>query len=792
MIQGIDVSKYQGVIDWHAVTPKIGFAFVRSTMDDALVDPKLDRNRKALADAGVIRGYYHFAHPDKPAAVQAKHACDTLGALSAGELDLVLDLEWTHRGETPTSWSPDDTKLMQTWTREFVSAVQSACPGRNVVIYTRFNFWSQYLGGMAPPAGCPLWIAEYRQTSTPPADPSEWEAWALARPPKSSAPWPTWAFWQFSSKALLPGIGGGVDANLFQGTMDDLRRLAHLAPQAPVSGPTADALCRLMLSQAGDPYVFGYEVRLDDPNPPAFDCSEVLEWAAAQLHVMPKMPDGSWNQATHIRDHGLLLPVDTAIGTRGAVLFKFSSSPFEGTRPSMAHVAVSLGDGRTIEAKPSGVGVYPAIGRGFTHAGRVPGIDYSGNPQGGAIQRGDKGPEVRAWQLALLAFRSAILPKFGADGDFGAETEEATKTFQSAMGLPPTGVVGPEAREAMQRVLSASRTGAPRTPRGARPERIHNVHFEATTGTPREAPLSHTFSLGGLEITIRLSPEAHEKISSPGPVARSPVGDEQRPVAEDESALALPPRRADASGGKALFERAGKLSLAARETLFQDQILAGNVPSFARALLPIRLTAPGGALAGVILVTPDYLAVGSDEDFVRVPITPITAQRIADELGCLLPTKKIATDVFAAGRAQVAIPYSRDREAPATFVRHDADIEAARKTRGDPLGLLLTGHKKDIVVTNRLCHYPHKLAIFGFYQANRKPWQDMNTKSRLPLAHHDLYVDYSHGVRLVHGMMRVGTAQLRVADVLRDPALAPLVSEEGVIFAPRYEIRSIG
>ncbi|MFO0593458.1 MAG: GH25 family lysozyme [Polyangiaceae bacterium] len=791
MIQGIDVSKYQGVIDWHAVAPKIGFAFVRSTMDEALVDPKLDRNRKALADAGMIRGYYHFAHPEKPAAVQAKHACDTLGPLSAGELDLVLDLEWTHRGETPASWSPDDTKLMQAWTREFVAAVQSACPGRNVVIYTRFNFWSQYLGGMAPPAGCPLWIAEYRQTSTPPADPTTWEAWALARPPKSSAPWPAWAFWQFSSKALLPGIGGGVDANLFQGTMDDLRRLAHLAPEAPVRGPTADALCRLMLSQAGDPYVFGYEVRLDDPNPSAFDCSEILEWAAAQLHITPKMPDGSWSQATHIRDHGLLLPVDTAIGTRGAVLFKFSSSPFEGTRPSTAHVAVSLGDGRTIEARPGGVGVYPAIGRGFTHAGRVPGLDYSGNPQGGAIDRGDKGPEVRAWQLHLLAFRPTILPKFGADGDFGAETEEATKTFQSAMGLPPTGIVGPETREAMQRVLSMSPSGTPRTPRGTPSDGMHDVHMEALE-PGRKAPLVHTFSLGGFAITVRLSPEGLEKLGSLPPGVRALEAGEPRPSDADESALPLPPRRADAPGGKALFERAGKLSLAAREALFHDQILAGNVPSFARAWWPVRVTAPGGALVGVILVTPDYLAVGSDEDFVRVPLTPITAQRIADDLGCLLPTKKIAMDVFAAGRAQVAIPRSHDREAPATFVRHDADIEAARKTRGDPLGSLLTGHKKDIVVTNRLCHCAHKLAIFGFYQANRKPWQDLNTKSRLPLAHYDLYVDYSHGVRLVHGLMRVGTARMRVAEVLRDPALASLVSEEGVIFAPRYEIHPIG
>lgn len=129
----------------------------------------------------------------------------------------------------------------------------------------------------------------------------------------------------------------------------------YLHPLDP--GPSAADFVRRALAQAGDRYVFGAEVALDAADPTAFDCSELVQWAAAQVGL--RVPDGSANQAAHVRP----MTVQEALRTPGALLF----------RPG--HVAISLGDGRTIEARGRryGVGVFEARGR-FSHAGWLPGL----------------------------------------------------------------------------------------------------------------------------------------------------------------------------------------------------------------------------------------------------------------------------------------------------------------------------------------------------------------------------------------------------------------------------------
>ena len=117
------------------------------------------------------------------------------------------------------------------------------------------------------------------------------------------------------------------------------------------------------LKQNGKPYIFGAETQLADPSPPAFDCSELVQWAAKQAGLV--VPDGSAAQLTHCKTLGTLIAVHQAKLVRGALLF----------RPG--HVAISLGDGRTIEARGAayGVGVFDERST-WTHGALVPGMRY--------------------------------------------------------------------------------------------------------------------------------------------------------------------------------------------------------------------------------------------------------------------------------------------------------------------------------------------------------------------------------------------------------------------------------
>jgi peptidoglycan hydrolase-like protein with peptidoglycan-binding domain len=72
---------------------------------------------------------------------------------------------------------------------------------------------------------------------------------------------------------------------------------------------------------------------------------------------------------------------------------------------------------------------------------------------GSVLRRGDQGSAVRAWQQSLRSWNRNSLPKFGIDGDFGAETEEWTKTFQAEVGIGVDGIVGSQTRATMEKVL---------------------------------------------------------------------------------------------------------------------------------------------------------------------------------------------------------------------------------------------------------------------------------------------------------------------------------------------------
>jgi hypothetical protein len=135
-------------------------------------------------------------------------------------------------------------------------------------------------------------------------------------------------------------------------------------------------------------------------------------------------------------------------------------------------------------------------------------------------------------------------------------------------------------------------------------------------------------------------------------------------------------------------------------------------------------------------------------------MTPNTAQRIADVLGCMLPTRKIVNDIYSAAEVKLApspIPPTPAMTSVAVFSNHNAIVRAQRagQLKSHPLGMLVAGHKKDIVITSKLSAAPGKVAIYGWHQTNGTPIQP------LYLGHTAAWVDYSQCIRLVQKKMMV-------------------------------------
>ena len=251
--------------------------------------------------------------------------------------------------------------------------------------------------------------------------------------------------------------------------------------------------------------------------------------------------------------------------------------------------------------------------------------------------------------------------------------------------------------------------------------------------------------------------------------------------------LDLPPRSTNALTGTLFATRITPLNLAEREQEIVAQVTSGNVPNFLRKLCPMLAVSvvPGTTNKATFYAMPDYLAIGSDEDYFLIPISPNTGQRIADALHCSLPTPKMVSEIYAAAEVKLVpspIPPNPAMTTVPVFSNHNATVRAQRaeQLQVHPLGALVAGHQKDVVISAKLASTPGKVAIYGWHQTNGMPIQP------LYLNHIASWVDYSQCTRLVQQKMTVNGLPKTVAEVLADPALADLLSDEGPIPNPRY------
>jgi hypothetical protein len=233
-----------------------------------------------------------------------------------------------------------------------------------------------------------------------------------------------------------------------------------------------------------------------------------------------------------------------------------------------------------------------------------------------------------------------------------------------------------------------------------------------------------------------------------------------------------------------------KRSQASWEAAALDLATRGDFIHF--PFVSVLLRSPDGQLTGAINVSSDYFTVGEHGDTLHLPLTPITAQKIADLNGWMLPTRKIVNAIWDA--ANVKLQATPMREA---WIRRGLNPDAMmislqgfgehedviRSQLGGREGLV-SGHKKDVVISNAM--KPGKVAIYGWHDlsgANTGGQQGKPIQGLNPSSHSSSYVDYSHSIRFIEPFVTMDGVKIPITD----PSVASLVSDEGPLRFTRYE-----
>ncbi len=257
--------------------------------------------------------------------------------------------------------------------------------------------------------------------------------------------------------------------------------------------------------------------------------------------------------------------------------------------------------------------------------------------------------------------------------------------------------------------------------------------------------------------------------------------------------LALRKRSSDALSGSEFVKilSDSTLSLAEREKIIFNEVKSGNIPSFLRHLTEIRDTI---SILGKIhniryFVLPDFIAIGSNEDYFYCPMRPQLAQKIADMLKCSLPTRKISDNIFKQAVVKL-IPQpilpSRAMITVPVFEKHNRMVNVQRENslQNFPLGSLVAGNKKDVVISNKIYTIDMKsrVVIYGWHKPDGKAIQPLYN------GHTSDHVDYSHGIRLIQNKLWVNGKRSNLKNILQSEDLHPLLSDEGMIGKAYYPV----
>ncbi|GAB2829040.1 lysozyme [Streptomyces daliensis] len=205
-VEGVDVSSHQGNVNWSSLwSSGVKWAYVKATEGTSYKNPYFTQQYNGSYNIGMIRGAYHFALPNNSSgASQANYFATNGGGWSKDGKTLpgVLDIEYNPYGATCYGLSQS---AMVSWIRDFTTTYK-ARTGRDAVIYTTTNWWSQCTGNNSSFGSTnPLWIARYASS-----------------PGTLPAGWGFYTFWQYTSSGPIVG-----DHNVFNGAYDRLKVLAN-------------------------------------------------------------------------------------------------------------------------------------------------------------------------------------------------------------------------------------------------------------------------------------------------------------------------------------------------------------------------------------------------------------------------------------------------------------------------------------------------------------------------------------------------------------------------------------
>ena len=201
-VQGVDVSHYQGKVDWSKLRQTgISFAFIKATEGSSSVDEQFTDNWRNASETDLCIGAYHFFSFDSPAEDQAALFCETVGGLK-GKLPPVVDVEYYGDKEKHPPEEEETIAEIQNM-MDILEEKYQVKP----ILYTTYKVYQRYIRGNFD--HYPLWIRNVYYKPGP----------DLGR---------DWLFWQYTDTARMEGYHGEepfIDRNVFAGSRQELENL---------------------------------------------------------------------------------------------------------------------------------------------------------------------------------------------------------------------------------------------------------------------------------------------------------------------------------------------------------------------------------------------------------------------------------------------------------------------------------------------------------------------------------------------------------------------------------------